>query len=61
MFHSYFDRKIDKVSTLNIVHFTPSNKPHTSQFQNLISSGALIRGNTVRIRVFTEAASTGAL
>ena len=56
MFHSYFDRKIDKVSTLNIVH-----QRHNSQFQNLISSGALIRGNTVRIRVFTEAASTGAL
>ena len=61
MFHSYFDRKIDKVLTLNIVHFTPSNKRHTSQFQHLISSGALIRGNTVRIRVFTEAASRGAL
>ena len=61
MFHSYVDRKIDKVSTLNIVYFTPSNKRHTSQFQNLISSRALIRGNTVRIRVFTEAASRGAL
>ena len=48
MFHSYFERKNDKVLTFNIVHFPnfeisgalslapPSNKRRTSQFQNLI-------------------------
>ena len=44
MFHSYFERKKDKVLTLNIVHFPnfekapPSNKHRTSQFQNLITA-----------------------
>ena len=53
MFHSYFERKTDKILTFNIVHFPNfeirasfelaplSKKRHTSQFQNLISaSGA---------------------
>ena len=50
MFHSYIERKNDKVLTFNIVHFSnfeistslelalPSRKRHTSQFQNLISA-----------------------
>ena len=53
MFHSYFERKYDKVLTFNIVHFPnfeisaslllapPSNNRCTNQ-------GALISGNTVR-------------
>ena len=56
MFHSYFERKTDKVLTVNIVYFpyfeisaslelaAPSNKRRTSQFQNLISTeGAYYR------------------
>ena len=51
MFHSYFERKNDKILTFNIVHFPnfeinaslslapPSNERLTSQFQNLISTG----------------------
>ena len=51
VFHSYFERKNDKVLTLDVVRFPnfeisaslhlspPSNKRHTSQFQNLISAG----------------------
>ena len=59
MFHSCFERKVDKVLTFDIVHFPNfeisashllaplSNTRRTLQFQNLISVGALIRGNTV--------------
>ena len=51
MFHSYFERKNNKVLTFNIVHFPnveisaslylapPSNKRRTSQFQNLKNTG----------------------
>ena len=51
MYHSYFERKDDKVLTFDIVHFPNfeinaslllppfSNKRRTSQFQNLISAG----------------------
>ena len=51
MLHFYFEKKIDKVLTLNIVYFPnfaisaslklalPSNKYRTSQFQNLTSAG----------------------
>ena len=50
MYHSYFERKDDKVLTFDIVHFPNfeinaslllppfSNKRRTSQFQNLISA-----------------------
>ena len=53
MLHSYFERKNDKVLTFNIVDFLnfdisasrklapPSNKRHTSYFQNLISAGGV--------------------
>ena len=53
MFHSYFERKYDKVFTFNIVHFSnfeisaPCNKRRTQHFQNLQALGALIRGNMV--------------
>ena len=64
MFHSYFERKYDKVLTFNIVHFPnlelsaslslapPSNKHRTYQFQNLISLGGaytLCRGHGNRV------------
>ena len=51
VFHSYFERKNDKVLTLDVVRLSnfeisaslhlspPSNKHRTSQFQNLISAG----------------------
>ena len=51
MFHSYFERKNNKVLTFNIVNFpsfeisaflsltSPSHKRRTSQFQNLINEG----------------------
>ena len=45
MFHSYFQRKNDKVLRFDIVHFPnfeianyPSNRLRTSQFKNLISA-----------------------
>ena len=45
MFHSYFERKYDKVLTFNIIHF-PNFKISASL---LLAPGALIRGNTVYI------------
>ena len=38
MFHSYFERKNEKVLTFNIVHF-PNFEISTSQFQNLTNAG----------------------
>ena len=51
MFHSYFEKKNNKIFTFNIVYFPNfeisaslqaplSNKCRTSQFQNLISTVA---------------------
>ena len=57
MFHPYSERKHNKVLQLNFVHFPnfeiraslqlvlPSNMCCTSQFQNLIKAGVLVRGN----------------
>ena len=53
LFHSYFEKKYDKVLTFNIVHFLnfeisasllllpPCNERRIEQFQNLTSAGGV--------------------
>ena len=54
MFYSYFERKYDKILTLNIVHFPNFEistslllAPHSNSFKILQAPGACIRRNTV--------------